>query len=120
MAAVTENDLEQKRAKVEKLREQIAAAEAKAATAVQDQSNAIEAAALDAEAARLEARLAAAKEQAKVSNVKDGSAELSETLKAAMKAAESYTPPGVAVDTNAENPPNDTGATVATDDEKKG
>lgn len=101
MAAVTEDDLEQKRAKVEKLREQIATAEAKAATATQEQSNAIEAAALDAEAARLEAVLAAAREQAKVSNIKGGAESLTEQLKAAKESAAEFTPPGVTVDTNA-------------------
>lgn len=100
MAAVTDKDLEQKRNRVEKLREQIAEAEAKAAAAVQDQNNAIEAASLDAEAARLEAQLNAAKERAKAAS-KDGTGPLA-AVTAQLEAAQApTTPPGVAVDTNA-------------------
>jgi len=98
---VTEEDLEQKRKKVERLREQIAATEAKASSVLQDESNAIQGASLDAETAKLEAQLAAAREAAKVSNIRGGTADLTETLKAARDAAGEATPPGVTVDTNA-------------------
>lgn len=112
--AVTEEDLEQKRKELAKLREQIASTGEKASTAVQEQSNAIQAAQLDAEKARLEAQLAAQREAAKVSTIRAGSTELNDTLKAARDAAAEVTPPGVTIDTNAENQPsNTTGATVA-------
>lgn len=112
--AVSQEDLEQKRSEVDKLRQQIIDTQAKADAAVQAQSNEVEAATLDAEKAKLEAQLAAAKEQAKVSNVKAASANLQSTLKAARDAAGEITPPGVLVDTNAESQPkNTTGATVA-------
>ncbi len=121
MAAVSEEDLEQKRSEVDKLREQIAATQAKADAAVQEQSMVIQAAALDAEKAQLEAQLAAAKEQAKVSNVRSGFADLTETLRAAREAAGGVTPPGVTVDTNAENQPNSTtGAAVVDSNQKNG
>ena len=121
MAAPTEKDLEQKRAKNERLREQIADAEAKAAAATQEQSLSLEGLALDAETAKLEARLQAAKEAAKSSNIKSGVegplAAVNDQLEAAR---DGITPPGVTVDTNAENPPKDTtGATVAVDEEGK-
>lgn len=101
MAEVTDKDLEDKRVKIAKLRDSIASEQAKAASVTQAQSNAIEAAQLDAEAAQLEAQLAAAKEQAKVTTIRSGSADLTETLKDAAKVASEVTPPGVTVDTNA-------------------
>lgn len=101
MAAVTDKDLEQKRASIERLREQITTQEAKASSVVQEQNNAIEMAQLEAEEARLQAQLAAAREQAKVSNIRSGSDALTDTLHAARDAAAEITPPGVAVDTNA-------------------
>lgn len=105
MAALTEKDLEQKRAKNERLREQIADAEAKAAAATQEQNLAIEAASLDAETARLEAQLAAAKEAAKVSNIRSGAAGPLAAAEEQLQAAQAnVTPPGVTVDTNADNP----------------
>lgn len=105
MAALTEKDLEQKRAKNERLREQIADAEAKAAAVSQEQNYTIEGATLDAETARLEARLAAAKEAAKVSNIKGGAAGPLAAVEEQLRAAQSdTTPPGVTVDTNAESP----------------
>lgn len=103
MADLTDKDLEQRRAKNERLREQIAAAEAKAAAQVNQTSLQIEAANLDAETARLEARLAAAKEAAKVSNVRSGAEGPLAAVSAQLEAAQaSVTPPGVAVDTNTE------------------
>ena len=112
--AVSEEDLEQKRREVDKLREQIASTVDKADVSVQEQNNAIQAAQLDAEKARLEAQLASQREAAKVSTIRSGSADLTDTLKAAKEAAAEVTPPGVTIDTNAENPPsNTTGATVA-------
>ena len=102
MAALTDKDLEQKRERNEKLREQIATAEAKAASTVQDHSREIEAAQLDAETARLEKQLAAAKEAAKPSNLKAGAAGPLAAAKAQLEAAQTATtPPGVTVDTNA-------------------
>lgn len=105
MAALTEKDLEQKRAKNDRLREQIAEAEAKAADQLQDQSRAIEGAVLDAETARLESQLAAAKEAAKTANSKSGATGPLAAAEAQLKAAQQgFTPPGVAVDTNTDKP----------------
>lgn len=102
MADVSEKDLEKKRQNNERLREQIAEAEATAAGRLQEQSRAIEGAQLDAEAARLKARLAAAKEAAKASAAKSGSEGPLSSVTAQLEAAEEgYTPPGVTVDTNA-------------------
>lgn len=104
MAALTEKDLEQKRAKNERLRKQIADAEAKAAAAAQEQNLAIEAAALDAETARLEAQLAAAREAAKVSNIRSGATGPLAAVEEQLKAAQAgVTPPGVVVDTSADS-----------------
>lgn len=103
MATLTDKDLEQKREKNAKLREQIAEQGTKAASVAQDQTLQIEAAQLDAETARLEAQLAAAKEAAKVSVAKEGAAAPLALAKEQLKAAQSgVTPPGVAVDTNAD------------------
>lgn len=117
--AISEEDLEQKRARNNRLREQIAAQEAKASSAIQEQSLTVDAAKLDAETARLEAQLAAAKEQAKVSNIRQGSSDLHEQLVAAKESASAVTPPGVVVDTNAEKQPSDTGATTPVDQKKE-
>lgn len=101
MAALTDKDLEQKREKNARLREQIAEQEAKAASAAQDQTMQIEASQLDAETARLEAQLAAAKEAAKVSVAKEGAATPLAAAREQLEAAQAgITPPGVAVDTN--------------------
>ena len=101
MAVLSEKDLEQRRDKNAKLREQIAEAQAKASTAAQDQAREIEAAHLDAETARLEAQLAAAREVAKASVVKEASAAPIEAAKAQLAAAkEGVTLPGQTVDTN--------------------
>ena len=71
---ISEEDLQKKREKADKLREQIAEAESTAASAVQDQSNVIEAAQLDGEIVRLETRLQQAKAAAKISVAKEGAA----------------------------------------------
>lgn len=102
MAAPTDNELEQKRSKNEKLRDQLAAAQAKTADALSDQNNVIEGKTLDAETARLEAQLAAAKEQAKVSSIRSGNEGTLAAVDAQLEAARGgITPPGVTVDTNA-------------------
>lgn len=102
MAAVTDDELQKKRDRNERLREQIAAAEADAATRASEAANEITAKQLDAENARLEARLAQAKEAAKASSVKDGAssvlASVDDQLKAARAAASNPVGP---VDTNA-------------------
>lgn len=95
MAALTEKDLEQKRARNERLREQIADAEAKAAAVSQEQNFAVEGALLDAEAARLDAQLAAAKEAAKVSNIKAGAAGPLAAAEAQLAVAQGNPPPVV-------------------------
>lgn len=101
--AVEEKDLEQKRAKADKLREQIAEAEAKAAENTTAQQAEIEGAQLDTEIARLERRLAEAKEAAKVSVAKESASgvmdQVTEQLEAAV--AHQQAPIGV-VETPAE------------------
>jgi ABC-type phosphate transport system auxiliary subunit len=105
---VTDKDLEKKRERIAKLREQVAEEEAKAASNVAEHSRDIENLQLEAEEARLEAQLAAAKEAAKTSAKSEGSgttlAAVTEQLEAAKTAV---TPPGVAVDTNADTDKSD-------------
>jgi hypothetical protein len=101
MAAVTEQDLEDRRKKNDDLRQQIEAQQAKAAESAQGQTNAIEAAKLDAETARLEAQLAAAKEAAKAASSKEAAAGPLASVTEQLEAAKApITPPGVAVDTS--------------------
>lgn len=116
MATLTDKDLEQKREKNAKLREQIAEQGAKAASVAQDQTMQIESSQLDAETARLEAQLAAAREAAKSSVVKEGASTPLAAAREQLAAAQAgVTPPGVAVDTNAET----TEKAPASSDEKK-
>jgi hypothetical protein len=102
MAPVSEDDLQKKRDANEKLREQIAAAEASAAERVADQNNQLEATQLDAERARLEARLQQAKAAAKVTAVKEGAAGPLAAVQDQLAAAEAAKKNTVGpVDTNA-------------------
>lgn len=100
MANVTDDELEQKRKNVAKLREQIAAEESKRAERVQAEQNNIAAAQLDAEAARLESQLAQIKEASKAATVRELASGPLEQAKAEAKAAESSSPTVVPVDTN--------------------
>jgi hypothetical protein len=68
---VTDKDVEKSREKVEKLREQLAAANFDLVTSEQSRNNAVTKARLDAEAERLQAQLAAAKDRLKVSKSGD-------------------------------------------------
>jgi hypothetical protein len=103
---VTEKDLEKKRERIAKLREQVASEEAKAATNAADQTREIEVKQLEAEEARLEAQLAAAKEAAKKSAAKEGATGTLAAVTEQLEAAKTeVTPPGVAVDTNAGTDP---------------
>jgi hypothetical protein len=112
--SVTEKDLEKKRERLAKLREQVANEEAKAATNALDQSREIEIVQLDAEEARLEAQLAAAKEAAKRSAAKEGASGTLAAVTEQLEAAKTeVTPPGVTIDTNA-------GSESASPEEKKG
>lgn len=117
---VTDKDLEKKRERIAKLREQVANEEAKAAENVLEQSREIEIAQLDVEEARLQAQLSAAKEVAKRSNVTSGSVDLTANLEAAKEAAKSVTPPGVTVDPNEGSGSNNSSDTKSDGDEKKG
>ena len=107
---ISEEDLQKKRDKAEKLREQIAEAEVAATAQAQDQTNVIEAAQLDAELARLEARLAQAKASAKVSVAKEGAAGPLAAVQDQLKAAEAAKGNTVG--------PVDTNAGVTSDDDK--
>lgn len=70
--AITEEELDEKRQRVEKLRREVAAEEAKRLTREAEAGNTLVSTQLDAETVRLEAQLAAAKERNKVAAVKDG------------------------------------------------
>lgn len=69
--AVEEKDLEQLRSRAERLREQIADAEVKAAENTTQQARSLEKAQLETEVTMLERRLVEAKEAAKVSVAKE-------------------------------------------------
>ena len=73
-SSVSDEDLDAKRAKAEKLREQIAAAQSDKATKVAAAENEIVGAQLDAEVANLEAQLARIKGESSVKAVKEGAA----------------------------------------------
>lgn len=99
MAAPTEEDLDKKRQNNEKLRAQLAETQQKAAAAAYEQGLVVQGAQLDAETAALEAQLSAAKEAAKVSNIKAGaSGPLDQAAEAAKAASAGTTPPGVTVE----------------------
>lgn len=85
--ATTEKDLDAKRQRVERLREQVRAEENKRLEREAALTNDVTAAQLDNEAARLEAQLAAAKEANKVAAVKDGAASVLDAVKAEQEAA---------------------------------
>lgn len=100
---VTEKDLEKKRDRIAKLRDQVAAEEAKAADNAVAVSREIAVAQLDAEEAKLEAQLAAAKAAAKKSASTEGADGTLAAVTAQLEAAKTpVTPPGVTVDTNAD------------------
>lgn len=69
-------DLQAKKDRVEKLREQVASEEAKRLEREQALANDVTAAQLDAEAARLEAQLETAKQSNKAAAVKEGASDL--------------------------------------------
>lgn len=83
----SEEDLEAKRQRNVKLREQIEAEHAKRVTREREAANDIVAVQLDVEGARLESELASAKEAAKVSTIKQGTAAPMANAKDAMAAA---------------------------------
>jgi hypothetical protein len=85
---VSDEELEAKRDKVAKLREQIQTETAKASGRLREQENAVEAAQLDAEAARLEVQLYSAKEAAKVGTVREGVEPVVASAKEQMEAAQ--------------------------------
>lgn len=108
--AVSDKDLEKLRDKNDKLREQIAAAEAESAQKIAEASNAIVAGQLEAENARLEAQLARAKEAAKVTVIREGAAGLAENIDAQLEAAQAAAAapagpvdPNVGVDSDKKN-----------------
>ena len=80
--ATTDEELDQKRQHVQKLRDQVAQEEAKRIEREADLVNDIAAAQLDAEATRLEAQLAEAKRQNKVNEVKSGASTVLDAIKA--------------------------------------
>lgn len=86
--AVTEEDLDNERKAIEKLRGQVADTQAKAEQRVRDQANVVEHEALKAERARLEAQLAVAREQAKAATVKEGASGVLDQVKDEREAAE--------------------------------
>lgn len=103
MAAVTQEDLDKKRASLDELRAQIAEQEAKAAESVQEKSNVIEMVQLEAEEARLIRQLELAKENARsAAKLNKEDPVLQATLSQLEAAQNETTAPGTVVDTNAE------------------
>ena len=80
--AITDEELDQKRQHVQKLRDQVAQEEAKRTEREADLVNDVTAAQLDAEATRLEAQLDEAKRLNKVGEVKRGASTVLEAIKA--------------------------------------
>lgn len=113
--AVSEKDLEKKRDRIAKLREQVAAEEAKAEVNAVEQTREIEVRQLEAEEARLEAQLAAAKQAAKKSAASEGANTTLDAVSEQLEAAKrEVTPPGVTVD------PNEGAGKSAADEKKDG
>lgn len=86
--ALTEDELEQKRQRNEKLREQVAQEEAKRVDREAGLGNDLTGLQLDAEAARLQAALDAAKHSNKVAAVKEGTSYVTDALKEDLHRAE--------------------------------
>jgi hypothetical protein len=82
----SDDDLRKKQEHVQKLRQQLAAAEASRVSREVELANDVTAAQLDAEAARLEADLGVAKDMAKASNVRSAAAAPLDAARNAMKA----------------------------------
>lgn len=87
MANVTDKDLEAQRARVDKLRDQLAAEQSKATEGQTDLHNEVELTQLQAEEARLQTELAAAKEATKKGALRDGAAVPLAQAKEQMEAA---------------------------------
>lgn len=83
----SDEDLQKQSDRVQKLREQVAAEEAKRTTRERDLANDVTMAQLQAEEATLEARLAVAKDAGKVASVKAGAAAPLEAAKEQMERA---------------------------------
>lgn len=83
----SDEDLQKQSDRVQKLREQVAAEEAKRTTRERDLANDVTMAQLQAEEAALEARLAVAKDAGKVGSVKAGAAAPLEAAKEQMERA---------------------------------
>lgn len=86
----TEEELDEKRQRNQKLRDQLAAEEAKRVDRETSLANDVTAMQLDAEAVRLQAALDAAKEANKVSAVKEGAAPVLDAAKEDIKNAEAF------------------------------
>jgi hypothetical protein len=110
MAGPTEEDLQKIRDDNDKLREQIAAEDAKRAEREAEATLAVSLAQLSTENARLQAQLASAKEAAKVATVKAGTDTLMTSLKDNLETAvaQGEAPVGP-VDTNADQTKKDGG-----------
>ncbi len=87
MATVSDEEVQAAIEDVEKLREQLAAAEAKRLDNERSQSNAIQLAQLNAEKERLTLEVQRAQEAAKVGNVREGASAPIEAAKDSMTAA---------------------------------
>src|SRR3712207_3997498 len=87
LVATSQEDLDQKAADLQKLREQVADEEAKRVVREQEVANDVTMRQLEAEEAALRARLAVAKEQGKVSAVKEGAAAPLDAVKDQLAAA---------------------------------
>lgn len=83
----SDEDLQKLQVEVQKLRDDVAAQEAAAATRARESDNDIAAAQLTAERTRLQAQLAAAKDAAKATNIKSGASAPLAAAKADMQLA---------------------------------
>lgn len=86
--SVTDEELDKQRKELEKLREQVAETEAQRTEREQEQSRVLDMANMKAEEERLRAQLAAAREAAKLSSVRSGTAEQIDQAKDDAKAAQ--------------------------------
>ena len=86
----TDEELAKKAEHVQRLREQVAAAQAQRVSREAEVSNDITAAQLDAEEVRLQAQLDAAKHESKVASVKSGAAIVLDTIKGDKANAEAF------------------------------
>jgi len=88
--ATTDEDLAKKAAQVQRLREQVVAAESQRVSREAEVANDITMRQLEAEETRLQAQLAAAKNDSKASSVNAGAASVLDTIKGQQENADAF------------------------------